>query len=414
MNLRKMSVVLLALLLAAMAMVPIVYAESQSGQLSGQATGSVASSAPVQYGVFDEPPFAKVTVNPDDNKEQFEFIYALVEQKWLKTEGRTGKDGSITFTVPVSQVHFQKNQAGVPAHVPTAFLDEVKSSDAAVAILWAPTNVVKITKNNDTITITCPEQMLLKFGSLNETKTRLEVANTENLQISGVPQDPSIDVSKMKISPMAAASPSERRWYTATSAINGVTGIMQPAGFSNSGQSFTSYHEMELYLNQPTDAVEYIVYHRTDGRVIDFVSVHDDYALSTPLSMDVTSLSTYLEWYFYIDSGHIWDLYFRNPISGTWYSASHTDTVNLSNTVSSITPSTELYLTSSPPANYFYMLTSPFRVDWTRTTSNTFLSPQQTTIAGSLPPNNQYVQLTTSWDSSGRIVTSQACGSDVS
>jgi len=414
----KIGIILLALLLAAMAMVPMVSAELQSTVKVNQTTGSntVNGNVPIQYGILDEPPFGKVTVNPNDNKEQIEFIYTLVQQKWLDTQGRLSKDGSITFTISSSQINIIKSQAGTPAHVPTEFINESASlQNEPVSILWAPVNVIKITKNNDTVSITCPEQMLLKFNNLKEAKSKLELAKSENLQIPVIPQDPEVNLSKLKAAQLLSASPVERRWYSASGTnINGVTGIMQPAGFSNSGQSFTSYHEIELYLQQPTDAVEYIVYHRTDGRIMDFVSVHDDYALSSPLNLEVTSLSTDLEWYFYMESGHVWYMHFRDPTSGTWYTASHTDTINISNYIADITPSTELYLDSAPPTHYFYTLTSPFRVDWTRTTSNGFLSPQQTTTVGAQPPNNQYVQLTSSWDSSGRIVTTQECGSNIS
>ena len=389
----KYGVILMALLLAAMIMVPMVSAAEQIAQDNSQQTVSIPTR--VQYGVLDEPPFANVTVNPDDNKQQIEFVYVLVQQKWLDTQGSIDKNGSITFTVPSSDVHILENQAGIPAHVPTNYINAVAiSADEPVSVLWTPTAVIKLTKNNTTITITCPEQMFLKFNNITETKIQLEAAKKNNLQISGVPRELGVNVSKLKVSPLTSASPAERRWYTATGTnINGVTGIMQPAGFSNPGQSFTSYHEMELYLQQSTDAVEFIVYHHSDGRIIDFVSVHDDYALSSPLTMNVTSLSTYLEWYFYIQSGNVWSLNFRNPIDGTWYTATHTDTVNISNYVAYITPSTELYLDSAPPTSPFYTKTSPFRVDWTRITSGFSLSPQQTTTQGAAPTNNQYVQL---------------------
>ena len=422
MQIRKLSIVLLALLLAAMAMVPMVSAaeERSNREVSGTTQPVIDPNYnPVQYGIADEPPFAKVTVNPNDNKGQIEFVYALVSKDWLNTNGLIDKADTVTFSIPTGQVHFVTNKAGTPAHVPTDFLNESTAlADESISVLWAPTNVVHVQKNQDFVTISCPRNMLLNFKNMKETESVLLSAKSENLQIPEVPLDSAIDQTKLKVSLLASVNPAERKDYTDyfnLHSINGVTGMMQPASFSNSGESFTSYHEIELYLQQSTDAVEYIVYQRSDGRVIDFVSVHDDYALSSPLSMDVTGLSTYLEWYFYIESGPVWYMHFRNPISGTWYNAWHTDTVNLSNRVTKITPSTELTL-NDPPANYFYTLTSPFRVDWTRTaglSGNEWHYPIDTTSAGSNPTNNQYVQLTSNWDGSGRIVYSQACGSSV-
>jgi hypothetical protein len=416
----KPSIILLALLLAAM--VPAV---SAAGEQSGIEVNQIAQPVidpdyhPDDYGILDEPPFAKATINPDDNKEQIKFVYALVSEKWLKTNGLVDGNGSVTFSVPSSQVHFVKSKAGIPAHVPTDFLSEFpEPADTSVSVLWAPENLLQVQPDHNVITITCPQAMFLNFKDMKEIKSKLESAKSENLQIPEVPFDSSGDQAEMNRL-LTSGSFAERKDYTDyfnLHSINGVTGKMQPASFSNSGESFFSYHEIELYLQQPTDAVEYIVYHRTDGRVIDFVSVHDDYALSTPLSMDVTSLSTYLEWYFYIESGPVWFMHFRNPVSGTWYTASHSDTVNLSNYVTKITPSAELYLDNVPPTYYFYTLTSPFQADWTRTAGLSgyeWHSPQETTSAGSNPTNNQYVYLAANWDSSGRIVSTQACGSTV-
>ncbi len=424
MELRKISIALLALLLAAMAMVPLVSAAEEQTHAAGNTAIQPdidPNYHPVRYGILDEPPFAKVTNNPNDNKEQIEFVYVLVSKEWLAKNGLTDSNGSVTFSTPHRQVHFIKQQAGTPAHVPTDFLDESSSlADNTVSVLWAPKNLLQVRENGESVSITCPQSILLNFNNIKETKSKLESAKSENLQIPELPVDASATTNFLSATPASSASPAERRYYSDyfnLHRINGVTGKMQPAGFSNSGESFFSYHEMELYLQQSSDAVEYIVYHRTDGRIIDYVSVHDDYALSTPLSMDVTSLSTYLEWYFYIENGPVWYMHFRNPISGTWYSASHTDTVNLSHYVTQITPSTELYLNSAPPTHYFYTRTSPFRADWTRTVGllggNEWHTPQETTSAGSLPANNQYVQLTSNWDSSGRIVTTQVCGSSV-
>ncbi|MDO9323571.1 MAG: hypothetical protein Q7T80_01285 [Methanoregula sp.] len=417
----KICIVLLALLMATMAMVPMVSAEEKSRVEEIRTIQPVIDPNynPVEYGIADEPPFAKVTVNPNDNKGQIEFVYVLVSKEWLKTNGLTDKNDSVTFSVPSNQVHFVTNKAGTPAHVPTDFLSESAAlADDSISVLWAPTNVVHIQKKSDFVTITCPHTLLLNFKNMKETESTLQSAKSENLQIPEVPLDSATDQLKLKKSLLASANPAERKYYTDyfnLHSINGATGMMQPASYSNSGESFTSYHEIELYLQQSTDAVEYIVYQRSDGRVIEFVSVHDDYVLSSPLTMDVTGLSTYMEWYFYIESGPVWYMHFRNPISGTWYSAWHTDTVNLSNRITKITPSTELTL-NVPPVDYFYTLTSPFRVDWTRTaglSGNEWHYPIDTTSAGSNPTNYQYVQLTSNWDSSGRIVSSQACGSSV-
>ncbi|MFA4878098.1 MAG: hypothetical protein WC586_11865 [Methanoregula sp.] len=424
MQLRNLSIVLLALLLAAMAMVPMVSAAEEQTP----APGSTAippdidpNYHPIRYGILDEPPFAKVTKNPNDNKEQIEFVYVLVSKDWLATNGLTDSNGSVTFSIPHRQVHFVKQQAGSPAHVPTDFLGESSSlADRPLSVIWAPKNLLRVQEKGESVSITCPQAMLLNFNNMKETKSKLESAKNENLLIPEVPADSSAASAIQRAASISSTSLAERRFYSDyfnLHRINGVTGKMQPAGFSNSGESFFSYHEMELYLQQPTDAVEYIVYHRTDGRIIDFVSVHDDYALSTPLTMDVTDLSTYLEWYFYIENGPVWYMHFRNPISGTWYTASHTDTVNMSRYVTQITPSTELYLNSVPPSHYFYTQTSPFQADWTRTVGwsggNEWHTPQETTSAGSLPANNQYLQLTSNWDTSGRIVTTQVCGSSV-
>ena len=96
MELRNIGIALLALLLAAMAIVPLVSAAEEQTH----AAGSTAIQPdidpnyhPVRYGILDEPPFVKVTKNPNDNQEQIEFVYALVSKEWLATNGLTDSNG---------------------------------------------------------------------------------------------------------------------------------------------------------------------------------------------------------------------------------------------------------------------------------------------------------------------------------
>jgi len=266
--------------------------------------------------------------------------------------------------------------------------------------------------------------MVLIFSNIDAMKENMEQAKKENLQIFDMPEDPSVTRFETKYSDLVANSYAERIWYSDwnnANHINGVTGLMKPETNVNMGETFWSYHEFELYLQQSEyDTVEFIVYQRSDGRKIDFVECYDDatptHPATVPLSMDVTYLSDPLEWYFYIENGPVWYMHFRNPTSGTWYTGSHVDTYHLSNYVTHITPSTELTLTTVPPGSYFYTFTTPFRADWVRTQGwfgNEWYSPRQKTTVGGAPVDNLYVKLRYSWDAAGRIFTTHKCGSTV-
>jgi hypothetical protein len=270
------------------------------------------------------------------------------------------------------------------------------------------------------MTLTLPQDLLMNYNDVNEAQRSIASSGSDNLQIDS----DTIPAGETQLSSRAvtASDFQERSWYIDSNCadqINGVTGKIYPLGSYNNGESYFSYHEMEIYLSRSPytstpDAVEFISYHRTDNQKRAFVAMWDEGTSYTMLDIDVTT-KTYVEYYFYIENsaGWVYWMHFRDPATGTWYTASYNDSDNPSYYVRDLRGSTELLsLQHVPPLYSFNTETSPIRVDWTRTTSG-WLTPSQTVTWNYYTANQQYVDTWAYWNSNNGIDTVHYCGSGV-
>src|SRR5208337_450097 len=245
---------------------------------------------------------------------------------------------------------------------------ENNSIEGSVVILWAPKEILSIATSGEYTTIKAPERILLHYKSQDESFASVKKSAHENLLIShdsypaGVP---------MKSLQQTATTQdfAERSWYydaNCAHQVTGAQGVIDPSTSSNNGESYFSYHEMEIYLERDTDCIEFVSYHRTDGQIRIFVSMHDDGYLSTPIDIDATNLP-YMNYYLSIDAPYWYTTRLQNPLTGTWYTNTWTDSDNFSRYIKSLRGSSELLsLQHVPPIYSFHTATSPISVDSVR------------------------------------------------
>ena len=428
MNACRFGVVLLLLMAAAILIVPIVSANDESyNDLINASKGIKKYLTPDEIKmapghepmIFDLQTMANKQTSPELNDRTLEFVYIIVPQTSIKKVSGNDTPGLVSIIVPNSSVKKFSIQAGAKAAIPDTSFAAVPSILGPIAILWAPKDMVEISATGDSMRLIVPENLLMKFENLADAQIQIGTSKTENLQIA---KDTTPPIESKILSGAAAANDFQERSYYYDSAcahhINGVTGKIYPSGSYNYGESYFSYHEMEIYLSRSPftsvpDVVEFVLYHRTDNQKRAFVAMWDEGISYTVLDIDATSVS-YLEYYFYIDSSGVYTMQFRNPSTGTYYTATWNDSDNPSPYVRDLRGSTELLsLAHVPPLYAFNTVTSPIRVDYTRTVSGGFQTPSQTTTWNGYTPNMQYVNHLAFWNSNGGIDTSHQCGSGV-
>ncbi|MFA4878093.1 MAG: hypothetical protein WC586_11840 [Methanoregula sp.] len=426
MKLRSIGVVLL-LLMAAMAMVPMVSAEelyngaiNPPNEIKKELTMDELRDAPVHPPkIYDLQSLADRKSTPQVNDREKKFILVIIPQKDIKTT-IDGSAGLISVTVPKSSARFINQKSGSKAPIPDLSLAGPVQTEGPVSVLWAPSHMVEISENGDLMTILFPQDLLMKYSDLNEARERTVSSRDNNLQIYSdtIPSAESQQIS----STIRASDFQERSWYKDNNCahhINGITGKIYPSGSYNNGESYFSYHEMEIYLSRypystTLDTAEVISFHRTDNQKRAFFALWDEGTSYTMLDIDVTN-KPYVEYYFYIENsaGWIYWMHFRDPSTGTWYSSSYNDSDNPSYYVRDLRGSTELLsLQHVPPLFSFRTQTSPIRVDYTRTTTGWF-TPSQTVTWNYYTANQQYVDTWAWWNSNGGIDTTHYCGSGI-
>ena len=369
-----------------------------------------------QPGILDKTPYVNQPLNPNVNKEQLEFICIAFSQVWLDKNDDAKEPELVNITIPEYWLTTVTFPAGVPAHIPAQCFDKIPmNSDELIAILWMPKNLINIESKENSVTLNFPEDFLLYKSNITEAKIALEKDESETRMHSKELIHPPIkpfQVDNTKtINTEATFDYQERtRYYRKTLySITGVTGKIDPISYSNQGETFTSYHEIEIYLNRDGDIIEFVNFMRNAGHNHVFVAQYDEYISSTPLDVDISGLD-YVEYYLYLESGTYW-VHIRNPVSGTLYTGSYDDTDNPATRVNWLTGSTELY-TDSIFSNYFNV-DSDIVEDWTRNSNGNWYRPKTTFSWHSSSSDQQYVDINTWFDSTNKINTNHLASSTI-
>ncbi|MDD1702320.1 MAG: hypothetical protein LUQ31_05010 [Methanoregula sp.] len=420
----KIGVMLLALLLAAMAMVPMVSAEDYLCQGNINCTtadtlinvnSSVSNGPSHEPIIFDDLLVKGSDASANSVQRTEEFLFLEIPTTVLSKSSTETDNGMVSITVPTVSLQYVEERTGTPAPVPENLLSKNSSIQGAVTVLWAPKAILTISSSGSSTTIQVPERILLKFDTHNESVAAIKKSANENLQIKH-DSYPAGVTSKSLLQATTSQDFAERSWYydaNCAHQVTGAQGVIEPSSSYNNGESYFSYHEIEIYLERDTDCIEFVSYHRTDGQKRIFVSMHDDGVLSTPIDIDATNLP-YMNYYLSIDSPY-YSTRLQNPLTGTWYTNSWNDSNDFSRYIKSLRGSTELLsLQHVPPIYSFHTATNPITVDSVRNSATgTWVLPNQDFTDMGMDTSQSYVHGTKSWNN-GRIVTTHECGSTVS
>ncbi|MDK2975175.1 MAG: hypothetical protein PWP08_1546 [Methanofollis sp.] len=315
----------------------------------------------------------------------------------------------ITISQPEDHILTKTVSSGSTVPVPEELADLITGAgDESILVLWVPKDIVHSEKNGNNITIQFPNDVLLEYSDISQFKENIktyadEVVDTEEDFPLSSTMNPAVLADRTLYQ--------ERAQYVRDSSytVTGVTGILDPSSYSNNGRSFTSYHEIEIYLNGQDNTAEFISQIRDDGRYRYWVVIWDDGTYYTMLDK-TTNSPPYMEYYLYLENGVYW-FHLRNPDSGAWETSSYDDSDNPATRVDWLMGSTELYLDSGTES--FRVETRPIREDWTRTSDDSWYRPRTTFDWYTYTPNEQYVSISAQWTTDDRIETTHVGGSSV-
>lgn len=416
MELRNLSVVLLALLLAGMTMVPCVNAEAQpSGimnvtttQLSNEVTPTITlQELPVfQPGIndklsYEEEKLLQKNYTQSSSVPETDMVEIIFSQAWVLQNDRDSRKEMIQLTFPVSWLNTPEVQ-----------------NDESVIMLRVPKHMLEldnISKDPTQICISYPEYMFEEFLNLDQKNIKLQerqdaldtaIKHSVKSTFSAPKKDSRATTGSKSIDRQV------RAWYQRDTAytVTKVIGYIDPTSYSNSGESFRNYNEREIYLDRSGDTIEFISDFTDTGEEYVWVAIYDEGTWSTAwnwLNIDVTGTLQPINYRFYINSG-VYNLFLQDTSSGLWYSQSYTDTDNPSTRVNWLVGSTEVD-TEGGISNYFRTETNPIRDDSTYT-GNSWETPQTTFDFNSYTSDEQYVYITAGFDGSGRLASQHIAG----
>lgn len=409
---RSVLAVLAGLLLVGMFLVPAVSAESeQKGIMSVPSADDAKCVTPPEFQptILDKLSIKPAVSEARVNTQSVEFIGAIYSSSWIDQHDQSSTPGQIMISIPADHILTKTVSSGSTAPVPEELADLIVGADGgSILVLWSPKDLIDFQTNGSSTIIQFPKDFLLEYPNISQFKEDImayadEVKDTE--------EDNSL-YSAMNPTELASRSLyQERAQYSRDSSytVTGVTGIIDPYSYSNNGRSFTSYHEIEIYLNGRDNTAEFISHIRDDGSYRYWVVIWDDGDYYTMLDKTTNSLP-YMEYYLYLENGVYW-FHLRNPNTGAWETSSYDDSDNPATRVDWLMGSTELYLDSGTES--FRVETRPIREDWTRTSDGSWYRPRDTFDWYTYTPNEQYVSISAHWTSDDRIETTHVGGSSI-
>jgi hypothetical protein len=361
----KICVVLLALLLAAMAMVPIVSAaEDAAIQITERrlTTGMITP-------VFDESEI--ILKEPVNESEIVSFVFPA---DWLNSQ-KTSSD-TISITIPRSQLTTNKLNDATGIEV---YTNQAIEKTERVALLQIPKELLKQENkaNPDQIMLDYPLSYYSFYPDMAELTKAVEQRKMERIskQHPVIIQNPG---KKMvtSMSPLASTLYAEWDLWKRTSTSYtpvALRGDMKPDTFSNSGQSTFNYHETEIHLNRDGDIVELLLWYCDDGHIWLSAPIYDEGVLKwgtggTGMKWIDISSKNRVNYEFYVNSNGQYSINFYNTGTGIWYTFNYNDSDNPSTYINRIVPSTEL--TTDTVAYQFNSITNTMKAYETKDSGN--------------------------------------------
>jgi len=333
----KVGVMLLALLLAAMAMVPMVSAsENQnSSTLEGFAT----------------PDFSTQEITTTPPLSESDMIYILFPENWVLENDMSEIPGYI-------ELPYGQNQAIT-----------AKNSSLSSIRYYVP---VPIQNNQRVSLLKMPKKMFEVITALNNTELQVPSTYFTHYTNESIAIKKLNTVIKSDLASTATIYPAQRtatasypihgQWAhfyprsSYTTNLNHLSGTISPSTWTTNGQDGAIYQEREIYLNN-NDVVELILYYRYTalyGRQVFLgATVYDNgVAQSSPQTMWIDASSMHSFNYDFIATGGHYYIWYQDRSTSTTWQADYNDSNDPSTYITRITGSSEVY--TDNPAQYTF------------------------------------------------------------
>ncbi len=210
----------------------------------------------------------------------------------------------------------------------------------------------------------------------------------------------------------------KRVWFRNEEGYNVIhaTGILDPYYFYNTGETFRTFHEREVYFNRDGDLIEFISDFASDGKAWVWVAVFDENEWVTDpnwLSIEVTGTLQRIEYRLYMDRPGYYDIWLYDTKTQRWYHNSYHDTDNPPTRINWLAGSTEID-TLGGIFKDFEAHTYPITTDWVLVKGNPEPDrPNKFFVRHPDEPYQPYVYIDGWFDSAGRIITNHLTSDDI-
>jgi hypothetical protein len=356
----KLGVILLALLLAAMAMVPMVSAEEQ------KVTPAVNSSDRV----IKTPIFTEQEIRIKTPLNESDIVSFVFPEEWLLRNNENNNSDFFRISLTKTQLvknQLKTNEISETYVVEDAFAQNLQDSGRLVLLQIPKSDFNRNSLNSDHVLLDYPSECFSVYSTSDELIKSIEERKTlrEKLQNERIDSNP---VSLQRLQRETTTSYDEWASYNVNLFRYPVAlrGDMQPESFSNQGQPSVIYHEREIYLNRAGDAIELVLWYCDNGNIYLSAPLYDEDVLiwgqnGVPPStwIDATSKNRFY-YEVYINSGGQYNVNFLDTGTSIWYQYTYNDSDNASTYISGLTGSSELTL-SGPVQYSFFVSTNPMK-----------------------------------------------------
>jgi len=428
----KICVVLLALLLAGMAMVPMVSAGNDN-----------ISSGTLDGGVISDPHHEIPSEYPQNSKvaqwlPESDMINIVISQRTLEKFGQDKQSGIIT--VPVSYLDLNTGFVNTPEK-PSFYAEKLLKSDEGVVLLRMPKEMYKRFVNDTRDgKLSLPTEYFFRYyenssdlySHIKIDGNTLQVLPSEKFPLTSLFADnisdsqffnsashaPTVKTSAVMSYPQMFQA---RQYFNRTSSTNYnyCIGQIRPYSWTLTGSGldqFDVYQEREYRFNS-NEAIEIVTKYRDrnqGGGIVIFPTLYRSGA------QDPIAPGQWVSWSgeIAVDKNNIPHAYgYHVQFSGGYYYINFQDmnTMNWINSyiataaagTSSFTDlwgSSEYRQRSAPTTNTFSATTNPVKDEWARITNGDWMKPNQVWRYLS-SQTSSYVTVTKSFDGSGNLIT---------
>jgi len=339
----KIGVMLLAFLLAAMAMVPMVSAAETTTALSKNVSDRIVITPPVD----DTQIRIKTPLN------ESEIISFIFSEKWLKENNISPDPDVIKLAISKNSRSLAKNQIATSNDSLLYSVGPLKDNEPVV-LLQIPKDTFEITnsQSNQMITFDYPRECFTFYTNITELSKGIEQRKLLRYSL----QTPRIELNphSSALSIRTASSDLYAEW-ACYNTISGQTpvalrGDIIPQTLSNQGQSFEIYQEREIYFNRNGDQIELTLYYTSNGKIYLSVPIYDEGQLywgnnSVPSRTWIDASSKDRFYYeVYIQNNGQYSINFYDTVTAVWSRYTYNDSDNPSTYIIGTTGSSELYL----------------------------------------------------------------------